>query len=107
MSDQKTRERRSPPGDKQLSLERDGRNDYGENSKSSRKNIPLFKAQSNRRGRHGARVAVNAMIDDEAVEAERMLLLADQKALKPAKRKSPDSPLGEMLARKEKPLQSK
>ncbi|MDO6962827.1 hypothetical protein [Rhizobium alvei] len=104
MSDPKTRERRSPPGDKQLSLERDCRNGYGENSKASRKNIPLFKAQSNRRGRHGARIAVNAMLDDDALQAERMLLLADHKALKPAKRKDPDRPLGETLARKEKAL---
>jgi hypothetical protein len=102
LSDQKTREERSPSRDKQLSLEKDGRNDYGENSKSSRKNIPLFKAQSNRRGRHGAKVAVNIMIDDEAVDAERRLLLADQKALRPVKKKSPDRPLGEVLARKGK-----
>jgi hypothetical protein len=106
MSDEKTRQTRSPPRDKQLSLERDGRNSYGENSKSSRKNIPLFKAQSNRRGRHGAEIAVNVLIDDDAVEAERRLLLADQKALKPAKRKSPDLPLGEVLARKHRSPQS-
>ncbi|MBO0140591.1 hypothetical protein JZX87_05340 [Agrobacterium sp. Ap1] len=103
MSDQKTRERRSPPRDKQLSLEKDGRNDSGENSKSSRKNIPLFKAQSNRRGRHGARIAINTIAaDGDTVQAERQLLFADHKALQPSKTKSPDTPLGETLQKKGK-----
>ncbi|TCR93379.1 hypothetical protein [Rhizobium sp. BK376] len=102
MSDQKTRESRSPPRDKLLSLDRDGRNDYGENSKSSRKNIPLFKAQSNRRGRHAAKVAANAMGDEDAIESDRRLSLADQKALRPAKTKAPDVPLREVLKRQGK-----
>jgi len=51
-------------------MERDGCNVYGENNKSSRKNIPHFKAQSNRRGGRGAKVAFNAMIDDDTGEAE-------------------------------------
>lgn len=102
MSDQKTREQRSPPQAKQLSLEKDCRNAYGENSKSSRKNIPLFKALSNRRGRHGAKVAIKDLIDDDSLVAECRLLIADQKALKPEKTKSPDLALGELLTRRGK-----
>jgi hypothetical protein len=102
MSDQKTRENRSPPRDKQLSLDRDGRNGYGENSKSSRKNIPLFKAQSNRRGRHAAKVAINAMDDGGSIESDRRLALADKKALRPAKTKIADIPLREKLKRQDK-----
>ena len=102
MSDQRTRETRSPPKDKQYSLERDGRDAYGENNKSRRKAIPLFKAQSNRRGRHAARVAVTAIDGDEAVTALLDLAEADAKALRPAKKKSPDLPLSEFIARQRK-----
>lgn len=102
MGDQKAREKRSPPKDKELSLDHDRRNGYGENSKASRKSIPLFKAQSNRRGRHAAKVAVNAMADDEAIQAERRLLLADEKALRPIKTKSPDKPLRDILEKQGK-----
>jgi hypothetical protein len=102
MSDQKTRETRSPLRDKQLSYERDGRDAYGENNKSKRKAIPLFKAQSNRQGRHGSRIAVSKMTGDHTVDEEAALLEADRKALRPSKRKSPDLPLGEYLLRKDK-----
>jgi hypothetical protein len=45
--------RKSPQQKKQLSYERDRRNVYGENSKSSRKNIRRNKRIVNRRDRHG------------------------------------------------------
>jgi len=102
MGDQKTRERRSPPRAKQYSLDRDCRDDYGENNKSKRKNIPLFKAQSNRRGRHAAKVAVKMMADDENQASDRLLLNADQKALRPVKTKWPDVPLRQMLTKRGK-----
>lgn len=100
MGDQRTRETRSPPKDKESSLDHDCRNDFGENDKSSRKAIPLFKAQSNRRGRHAAKVAVNGLIDDDSINEMRQLALADAKSLRPAKSKSPDRPLGDYLERK-------
>lgn len=93
MSDKQTRETRSPPKNKQNSLERDCRDAYGENNKSRRKAIPLFKAQSNRRGRHLAKVAVNGLTDDEAVEAICQLSSADLKSRHPFKTKAADIPL--------------
>ena len=65
MGDQKARLQRSPPIEKQRSYELDGRDGYGENNKSKRKAIPLFKAKSNRQGRHGAKIAVAGMTGDE------------------------------------------
>lgn len=103
MSDPKTREKRSPPKDKKLSYERDGRDAYGENNKSKRKAIPLFKAQSNRQGRHGSRIAVAQMSGDEDVDEEKSLLEVDRKFLRPAKTKVPDLPLSEHLKRKSEP----
>lgn len=44
--------RRSPQEKKALSYARDRRNTYGENDKSSRKNIPLRKRLVNRANRH-------------------------------------------------------
>src|SRR4051794_2079296 len=44
--------RRSPQEKKALSYARDRRNAYGENDKSSRKNIPLRKRLVNRANRH-------------------------------------------------------
>lgn len=102
MGDQKAREQRSPPADKDLSYERDGRDGYGENNKSKRKAIPLFKARSNRQGRHGAKVAVDGMTGEERDADEAKLQAADFKASKPWKTKSPDIPLGDYLKRKRK-----
>lgn len=102
MGDQKTRESRSPPKDKLLSYERDGRDAYGENNKSKRKAIPRFKAQSNRQGRHGSNIVVAQMSGDETVDEEADLLEADRKARRPAKRKIPDMALGDHLKRKKK-----
>jgi hypothetical protein len=102
VGDQKVRLQRSPPADKERSYERDGRDGYGENNKSKRKAIPLFKAKSNRQGRHGAKVAVAGMTGDERDADAAKLQAADIKASKPWKTKSPDIPLGDHLARKRK-----
>ncbi|PBB24631.1 MULTISPECIES: hypothetical protein [unclassified Mesorhizobium] len=100
MGDQKGREQRSPPADKELSYERDGRDAYGENNKSKRKAIPLFKARSNRQGRHGAKIAVAGMTGELRDADEAKLQAADFKASTPWKTKSPDIPLGDYLKRK-------
>lgn len=99
MGEQKSREARSPQRDKTISLERDCRDDYGENNKSRRKNIPLFKAQSNRRARHAAKVAIE-MVDDRPDALDTRLANADWKASHPFKTKHPDRPLGECLERR-------
>ncbi|QKD02964.1 hypothetical protein [Mesorhizobium loti] len=102
MGDQKAREQRSPPADKELSYERDGRDGYGENNKSKRKAIPLFKARSNRQGRHGAKIAIADMTGEERDVDDAKLRAADFKASTPWKTKSPDIPLGDYLKRKRK-----
>jgi hypothetical protein len=43
--------KKSPPEKKADSYKKDRRNTYGENSKSSRKNIPLAKAREHREAR--------------------------------------------------------
>ena len=100
MGDQRTRETRSPPKDKEDSLAYDCRNTYCENSKSSRKAIPLFKARSNRSGRRGATVAANLLICEDENEGLRRMALADHKSLHPNKRKSADEPLAQALAKR-------
>ncbi|ACM35816.1 hypothetical protein Avi_1146 [Allorhizobium ampelinum S4] len=97
MGDQQTRETRSPPDDKKHSLERDCRDCYGENNKSKRKAIPLFKARSNRRGRHAAKVAIVSLLDDDSVDEMNKLAIAEHFALHPQKRKSSDRPLLEFF----------
>ncbi|OLP51920.1 hypothetical protein BJF91_23700 [Allorhizobium taibaishanense] len=97
MGNQKARETRSPPEDKKHSLERDCRDGYGENNKSKRKAIPLFKAQSNRRGRHAAKVAIVSLVDDDSVDEMNKLAIAEHLALHPQKRKSSDLPLSEFF----------
>lgn len=65
---------RSPQDKKRLSYERDRRNTYGENSKSSRKNIPRSKALDIRRKRHGTNQTLHSVLqvrsEDQQVAAE-------------------------------------
>src|SRR4051812_31568776 len=92
--------RRSPEEKKLLSLERDRRNTYGENAKSSRRNLPKAKARPHRANRRAAHQALSAAEGAAAVEAaeaaERQLQHKRPKVF----RKQPDTPLGEVLARK-------
>jgi hypothetical protein len=94
--------RKSPQQKKQLSYERDRRNDYGDNDKASRKNIPLQKRLRARAPRRAVSkqladaLKVGPLEDGDDVEAE----------LGPAPprggywRKIPGKPLGEYLARR-------
>lgn len=100
MGNQRNRETRSPPADKELSYERDRRDGYGENNKAKRKAIPLFKARSNRQARHGAKVVVSAVIGEEHEVDMVKLQAADLKASNPWKTKTPDIPLRDHLKRK-------
>ena len=88
--------RKSPQEKKELSYAKDRRNAYGENDKSSRKNIPLRKRLVNRANRHGTQqvllsdaVGVPDPAQEEAVE-QRVA------GTRPKSwRKQPDIPLGE------------
>jgi hypothetical protein len=89
--------RKSPQEKKRLSYTKDRRNDYGENDKSSRKNIPRNKKAPHRANRRRAGLVLGAARGavDEAAEAavEERLLSKRPKSW----RKSRDAPLGEMV----------
>jgi hypothetical protein len=91
---------KTPQEKKRLSYAKDRRNTYGENSKASRKGIPLAKARANRSERHsqdrllGAAALPLSEDDLSAVELQ-------VKTTKPRQwRKFPDEPLGQVLAKK-------
>jgi hypothetical protein len=85
--------RRSPQEKKRLSYERDRRNVYGENDKSSRKNIPRSKARTHRAHRANIRNAIASSdpVSPDALEAR----------VRSIRRKSwlklPDEPLGDVV----------
>jgi hypothetical protein len=91
---------KTPQQKKHLSYAKDRRNTYGENSKSSRKNIPLSKALDIRAERHAqdqllAKVTTSSNID-ELVGIETSV-----KSVKPRQwKKLPDEPLGIVLKRR-------
>lgn len=89
--------RRSPQEKKALSYARDCRNVYGENDKSSRKNIPLHKRMVNKANRHSAQQwlgdAAGVVDLDRAERAEERLRGSRPKSW----RKQPDMPLGQFL----------
>lgn len=86
--------RRTPREKKQLSYDRDRRNNYGENDKSSRKSIRANKRYPNRANRHHDRqileAAVGAVNDRLADAVEQGLHTKRRKRW----RKWPDAPLG-------------
>jgi hypothetical protein len=85
------RRTRSPQEKKVLSYVRDRRNDYGENDKASRKNIPRARARSHRLVRRTDRAALR--------DAEAALETVPLKRAKPAWKKRPDISLGLRLRR--------
>lgn len=93
---------KSPQEKKRLSLTRDRRNTYGENAKSSRKNIHRSKQLSHKAQRRIASIMLSGVkgeVDEaNATQAEisaRQKLLEYQRA---AFKKKPDTPLGEVIA---------
>ncbi|WP_446223395.1 hypothetical protein ACTWPB_27555 [Nocardia sp. IBHARD005] len=95
--------RRSPQEKKALSYAKDRRNGYGENDKSSRKNIPRNKRIRHRAKRHRDSIFVGATgpIDlDVAERCEIDLLGTRSKSRTASWRKMPDIPLREMVAYK-------
>jgi hypothetical protein len=95
---------KNPEDKKRLSLERDRRNRYGENSKASRKSIPRGKQRRHMDERRTVgevlgRLKGNVQ-EDVATEAE---LLAKTRIIDSQRRgfkKQPDTPLGVVLAKK-------
>lgn len=91
---------RTPQEKKSLSYLRDRRNDYGENSKSSRKNIPRSKALGIRAMRHAQNQALRGIV---IAASEIDALEAEPRAKQERRRrwsKSRDAPLGKAVARK-------
>lgn len=91
---------KTPQEKKRLSLAKDRRNTFGENSKASRKGIPLAKARANRSERHAQdHLVAQALVgktEEQLVKVEMQV-----KSTKPRQwRKSPDEPLGVVLAKR-------
>jgi hypothetical protein len=98
---------KDPKSKKKLSLERDRRNTYGENSKSSRKNIAKGKQRQHQDERRTVaeklRAAAREVDDEDAVNSnEHAARLAIVDSKRRGFRKKPDTPLGELLAKKQR-----
>lgn len=91
--------KRTPQEKKELSYAKDRRNTYGENDKSSRKNIPASKARVNRSYRR----KVNDVLQVASELVEPQELEAVEHKVASVKRefwkKAPDAPLGEVVER--------
>ncbi|WP_143271557.1 hypothetical protein [Bradyrhizobium mercantei] len=92
---------KTPQEKKRLSYESDRRNTYGENQKSSRKNIPRSKQLSHQDERRSVRQALIAaqgtVADEVADEAQSKALSKGRMKKLSAFRKWPDRPLGEVI----------
>lgn len=95
------RSKKTPQDKKRLSLEKDGRNAFGENDKASRKNIPRAKAKVNRANRRADTVALTDALGPPDNEVEAVVEDAVQGRRRKVWRKWPDEPLGRQLARRE------
>jgi len=92
---------KTPQDKKRQSYKNDRRNTYGENQKSSRKNIPRSKQLSHQDERRSVRqvlIAAQGSIEEEVADNAQSQALGKgrMKKLK-AFRKSPDQPLGEVI----------
>ncbi|MBR0875052.1 hypothetical protein JQ633_32165 [Bradyrhizobium tropiciagri] len=95
---------KTPQEKKLLSYEHDRRNTYGENQKSSRKNIPRSKQlshQDERRAVRQALIGVEGRVADERLD-DAQSQVAGKGRIKRLKafRKTPDTPLGEVIRRR-------
>jgi hypothetical protein len=95
---------KSPQDKKKQSLQKDRRNTYGENSKSSRRNIRKGKQRSHMEERRLANAALSTIkgsLEEEVVEVAeleaRVRMIQSQRE---AFEKRPDTPLREVLDRK-------
>ena len=77
---------KSPQDKKNASLERDRRNTYGENAKSSRKNIPKSKQLSHQAERSAAKAPLVSL--KENVEEDALLLRRSSRSESKSSRKN-------------------
>ncbi len=102
---------KNPEEKKRLSLIRDRRNRYGENSKSSRKNIQRGKQRRHMDERRSVGEALGrlkgSVQEDEATEAELRAKTRITDSQRRGFRKRPDTPLGVVLATKRARKKSK
>jgi hypothetical protein len=95
---------KTPQDKKRLSYEHDRRNSYGENHKSSRKNIPRSKCLSHQNERRAVRQALlgaqGSAADEAADEAQSQVLRNGRIKKLKAFRKTPDRPLGEVVVQR-------
>ena len=93
-----------PQEKKRLSYEQDRRNAYGENQKSSRKNISRSKQLSRQDERRSVRQALISaqghVADERSDEAQSQALRKGRSKKLKAFRKSPDTPLGKVIERR-------
>ena len=89
---------KSPQDKKALSLKKECRNLYGENAKSSRKNIPRAKARDHRKNRHRQNQVLAGVdrLDEAAAEVVESTARHDIRHGWDWK-KAPDRPLGEII----------
>jgi hypothetical protein len=88
---------KTPQEKKRLSYLRDRRNNYGENDKSSRKNIRRNKRIPNSANRRGAQTALAALLGSpDGLRADAVEERMNGRRPK-AWRKFPDAPLGSMV----------
>ena len=90
--------RKSPQEKKRLSLLKDRRNTYGENSKASRKAIPRHKKAQRRAVRRIQKQVLGSTRRISDADEELSVRLASHETW--VWRKTPDTPLGEVLAKK-------
>ena len=95
---------KTPQDKKRQSYEHDRRNTYGENQKSSRKNIPRSKKRSHQDERRSVRQVLSSAQGSNASEVadqapSEALIKGRLKKLQ-GFRKSPDRPLGEVVKRR-------
>ncbi len=95
-----------PEEKKRLSLERDRRNRYGENSKASRKSIRRGKQRRHMDERRTVGEVLGrlkgSVQDDVAIEAELLVKTRIIDSQRRGFKKQPDTPLGVVLAKKAK-----
>lgn len=92
--------RRTPQEKKQLSLDRDRRNVYGENDKASRKNIPRAKARARRANRRAASTALSRTVGRPDEQIDDAIDDAVTGRRDKSWRKRPDMPLGLYLSQR-------
>jgi hypothetical protein len=97
--------KKTPQEKKQLSYDRDRRNVYGENDKSSRKNIPRRKQLAAQTYRTKTKQLLDGLVsgtDPDEAEARVRGVRSKGDGLRTAWRKSPDAPLRAWLERRKR-----